>query len=139
MATEDEPPVEVRNYTPFWSLERKIYSFYDVQLPFPISLTLLGVFLAVGIPWGFLMWALQVPLTPPWFLIWLVPPGFVAWASNKPIFEGKTLIEFVRSRVKHLTENRKYKRLEPDLTKYDDTILIEQNISTKNDINPSPF
>lgn len=139
MAIEEEPPIEVKNYTPFWSLEKKIYSFYDVQLPFPISLTLVGVFVAVGIPWGFLMWLLHVPFGTPWYLVWIVPPGVVAWFSNKPIFEGKTLIEYVKSRVHYLTENRKYKRLEPDLTKYDLPIVIEQNIATKDEINPSPY
>lgn len=140
MVPNEEPPIEVRNYTPFWHLERKIYSFYDVQLPMPISLVVIGVFVGSGVPWWLLLWILHVPITTPWYLIWLVPPGVLAWLGNKPIFEGKNLIQYLRSRVIHLMENRKYKRLEPDLTKYDTPVILEQNISTNAySITPTPF
>lgn len=138
-ASEEEYPVEIKNYTPFWALERKVYSFYDIQLPVPVSLTVLGVFVGIGIPWGFLMFLLQVPFTTPWYLLWLIPPAGLAYMANKPIFENKTLVEYLISRGKHLMENRRYKRLEPDLTKYDTTITVEQNVSTKELIKPSPF
>ena len=140
MANEEEPPIEVKNYTPFWNLEKKVYSFYDVQLPMPISLTVLGVFVATAVPWGLLMWLLHVPFSTPWYLIWIIPPGLLAWLGNKPIFEGKNLLQYLKSRVTHLFENKRYKRLEPDLTKYDAPIVVEQNISTdQTKISPNPF
>ncbi len=122
--------MEIKNYTSFWDLEKKIYSFYDVQLPMPLSLRVLAVFVATAAPWSLLMWLLHVPITTPWFLIWLAPPILVAYFGSKPIFEGKNLLEYLRSRISYLRENKKYKRLEPDLTKYETNVEIQQNIIT---------
>lgn len=131
--------MEIQDYTSFWNLERKVYSFYDVQLPVPVSLRVLGVFVGTGVPWWFLMWAVGMPLGTPWYLVWLIPPVFFAWFGNKPIFEGKTLIGYLATRVKHLFENKNYKRLEPDLNKYESNIEIEQNVITPKRIEPSPI
>ena len=132
--------MQIRNYTSFWNLEKKVYSFYDVQLPVPVSLRVLGVFVVTGIPWWGLLSLFHTPLlVSPWYLLWIVPPAFFAWIGSKPWFEGKTLLEYLVSRFRYLMENKKYKRLEPDLTKYDTDIEIEQNIITKNLLQPSPF
>jgi hypothetical protein len=131
--------MEIKNYTSFWSLERKVYSFYDVQLPIPLSLRVLAVFVGTGIPWWLVVALLQVPFGPPWYLVYVIPPGVLAWVSNKPIFEGKTLFEYLKTRAGHLLENRSYKRLEPDLNKYEEDLEIEQNVITKEPLHPSPF
>lgn len=131
--------MEIRNYTSFWNLEKKVYSFYDIQLPVPLSLRVLGVFVGTGIPWWGLMMLLHIPLSPPWFLIWLIIPGGLAWVGNKPWFEGKTLLGYVRARIQYLFENKSYKRLEPDLNKYEEEIEVEQNVITSKPLKPSPF
>jgi hypothetical protein len=131
--------MEIRNYTSFWNLERKVYSFYDVQLPIPLSLRVLGVFVGTGAPWWTLMFLLGVPFGPPWYLLYVIPPGLLAWLGSKPIFEGKTLVEYLKARLGHLLENKAYKRLEPDLNKYESDLEIEQNVITKEPLKPSPF
>lgn len=131
--------MEVRNFTAFWNLERKVYSFYDVQLPVPISLRVLGVFVGSGAPWWGILALLQVPIGTPWYLIWIIPPALLAWLGGKPIFEGKTLIEYLRSRAQYVFENKSYKRLEPDLNKYEESIEVEQNVIAKKPLKPSPF
>lgn len=123
--------MEIKNYTSFWNMEKKLYALWDIQLPFPISLRVAGVFVGTIIPWGVLMWILHVPLTDGFGLLaWLAPPILLAWVSGRPILEDKTIIEYATSRLKYLRENRHYKRLEPDLTKYDVNLEIEQNVIT---------
>lgn len=127
--------MEIKNYTSFWNLEKKIYSFYDVQLPMPLSLRVLGVFVVVSVPWALLMWVLHVPITPPWFLIWLAPPIAVAWLCSRPVLEGKNLLEYLGSWFTYLRQNRKYKRLEPDLNKYETDVEIKQTVITHSPLN----
>lgn len=131
--------MEIRNYTNFWNLERKFYSFQDIQLPVPVSVRVLLVFVFTGIPWWGLMFLLNVSLGSPWFLIWLVPPAGLAWVGGKPIFEGKTLFQYIRSRIVYIFENKNYKRLEPDLNVYETPIDIEQNVITKTPLQSTKF
>lgn len=127
----DSSSMEVRTFTSFWSLERKLYSIYDFSLPFPVSLRVLGVFFGTGIPWWSLMFVLQVSFNPPWYLLWVIPPALLAWLGSKPIFEGKTLFQYLRSRAQYLFENRNYKGLHPDLNKYEDIIEINSSVITR--------
>lgn len=122
--------MEIKNYTSFWNLEKKLYSFYDFQLPVPLSLRVFGVFIVVAVPWALLMWAIRMPITPPWFLIWLAPPVGIAYLCSRPLFEGKNLVEYLGSWLTYLRQNRKYKRLEPDLNKYEANVEIDQTITT---------
>lgn len=127
--------MEIKNYTSFWNLEKKIYSFYDVQLPMPLSLRVLGVFVVVGAPWALLMWLLHVPIGPPWFLIWLVPPIGIAYLSSRPLLEKKNLVEYLSSWVTYLRQNRHYKRLEPDLNRYETDVEVKQTVITHTPLN----
>lgn len=128
MDGEQNIRVEVRTFTSFWALERKLYTIYDFTLPVPISLRVLGVFLGTGAPWWLVLWVLHFPLGTPWYLVWIIPPGVFAYFGSKPIFEGKTLIQYLRSRLQYLFENKAYKGLDPDLNKYDVTIEVRQNV-----------
>ena len=131
--------MEIRTFTSFWALERKLYSIYDFSLPFPISLRVLGVFVGTGTPWWLTLWLLHVPITSPWYLIWLIPPAAFAYFGSKPIFEGKTLFQYLRSRIQYLFENRAYKGLEPDLNKYEEIVEIKHNIITLREPQVLPF
>lgn len=131
--------MEVRTFTSFWDLEKKLYSIYDFQMPVPISLRVLGVFVGTGVPWWILLSILNVSLGAPWYLLYVLPPGLFAWFGSKPIFEGKTLFQYLRSRIQFLFENKNYKRLEPDLNKYNTTIEIKQRVITQTPIDARPF
>ena len=131
--------MEIRTFTSFWDLEKKLYSIYDFQMPFPISLRVIGVFAGTGVPWWGLLSILQVSFGSPWYLIWVIPPAFFAWFGSKPIFEKKTLFQYLRSRIQYLFENKNYKRLEPDLNKYDVPIEVTQNVMTRKPIKARPF
>lgn len=132
--------IQIRTFTSFWALERKLYTIYDWTLPMPVSLRVLGVFVGTGAPWWLLMFLLQVPFSAPWYLLWLIPPAGLAYFGSKPIFEGKTLFQYLRSRFQYLTENRNYKGpLEPDLNKYSEPIVIEKIVTTRRASQALPF
>lgn len=120
--------MQVKTFTSFWTMEKKLYAIYDWSLPAPIPLRVVGVFALVGIPWWVFLGVVHFPFGTPWYLVWLIPPGFLAWFGSRPIFEGKTLFQYALSRIKFLFENRRYKGLDPDLTDYE--VVIEQKQST---------
>ena len=131
--------MQIRTFTNFWALERKLYSIYDFSLPFPVSLRVLGVFVGTGAPWWGLLGLLHIPISSPWYLIWIIPPAVFAYFGSKPVFEGKTLFQYLRSRIQYLFENRNYKGLQPDLNKYDEVVEIKHNIITMKSPQELPF
>jgi hypothetical protein len=118
--------MQIKTFTSFWSIEKKLYSIYDFSLPAPVSLRVLGVFTATAIPWWVVMRLLHVPLSSPWYLIYLLPPVFIAYLGSRPIFEGKTLFQFLGSRIRYLFENKRYKGLTPDLEDREATYVVKQ-------------
>lgn len=124
--------MEIRTFTNFWALERKLYTVWDLTLPVPVSLRVLGVFVGFGVPWWILMGLFQVSFNPPWYLLWIIPPAVLAWLGSKPRFEGKSLIQYFRSRLQYLAEEKRYKgALEPDLNKYGEPQHVSALIMTR--------
>lgn len=120
--------MEVKTYTDFWSMEKKLYSIYDVSLPFPVSIRTVGILLGVGIPWAMLLNFLQVPFGPPWFLLYLVPPGALAFFGSKQIFEGKNLLQYGASRGKYFFQSKFYKGLSPMVTTKDNIYQVSSKV-----------
>lgn len=101
--------MELRTYTRLWSVEKRLYKLYDVSLPFPISVKQVVIFFGFGVPWFFLCQVLGIPFSPPFgFLIYLAPPPLLAYWGNKPVAEGKTLVDFVVSQVTYFFSARVY-------------------------------
>lgn len=100
--------MELRTYTGLWKVERRLYKFYDINLPYPVSIRQIGLFIGFTIPWVFLMNILHVPFATPWHVVWLAPPALFSWYSNRPVAEGKTLIEYGASQIGFLLRPRYY-------------------------------
>ena len=106
--------MQLRTYTGLWRVEKRLYKFYDVALPYPVSIKQVGVFLVAFVPWIVLMTLLRVPFgNSVGFLLYLAPPFAVAWYSNRPIAEGKTLWDFVFSQLRFLLGHKAYASLTP--------------------------
>lgn len=103
--------MEVRTYTDFWEMERKLYALNDVSLPFPLPLRTVGVFALVGVPWMGLLAFIGIPFDATWWLFWLLPPAAIGYFASKQIFERKTLIQYGLSRFKFLSQAKRYKGL----------------------------
>lgn len=99
--------MEVRTFTNFWNMERKLYAIYDVSLPMPISLKVAGAFLIAAIPWWGLMILLHIPFSNPWYLFWIIPPAALGYAASKPIFQRKTIGQAVLSMLRFLTQPKR--------------------------------
>lgn len=104
--------MQLRTYTGLWKVEKRLYKFYDIALPYPVSIKQVGVFIATLLPWIAIMSLLRIPLGTSWgFLIWVAPPFLVAWYSNRPVAEGKGLWDYVISQIKFLLGPRTHAAL----------------------------
>jgi hypothetical protein len=101
--------VEMRTYTSLWNIEKRLYRFYDMNLPYPVSIKQIGALFGFGIPWLLLMNIIGLPFAPPFgHLIWLAPPVVFVWYSNRPVAEGKKLFDYVYSQARYFLGPRQY-------------------------------
>lgn len=95
--------MEVKNYTNIWSEEKKLYSIYEWTLPTPVGFRQIGLFALGAIIWCPIMAVLGVGITTAMgFVLWFGPPVALAILGNKPIFEAKSIFQYVRSVVGYL-------------------------------------
>ncbi|MBO2529624.1 MAG: chromosome partitioning protein [Thermobifida sp.] len=105
--------MDLPTYTRIWRIEKRLYKLYDFRLPVPVSLVTIGVFVGTSVVWCLLMGLLGVPFHTPWHVVWLVPPGVITFLATRPVIEGKSLTELLRSQLVYATEARVYTRLVP--------------------------
>lgn len=103
--------MQLRTFTGLWNVERRLYKFYDMTLPYPVSLRQLFTFLGTGIPWVLLLSVLNVPLQTPWHVVWIAPPVIATVVGNRPIAEGKTPVEWLLVQIRFFFAPRQYARL----------------------------
>jgi len=98
-----------------WQVEKYLYRIEDVNLPAPIPLKAVGFLFAAGLPWCALMALFHVPFTvsPPTYMIYLLPPAVIAYMSTKRTFENKTFVELVVSQVTFVFQPKQLSRLQP--------------------------
>ena len=119
--------MEIRNFTNFWNMERKVYSLYDIQLPAPINLRAAGIFVGTAIPYWILLYIVgfhefQLNL----IILYLIVPTIMGIIGNRPIFEGKSFIDYMSSRIRFIFEPRRYKGVEPATEKYGEKVQISE-------------
>ncbi|KUP96397.1 conjugal transfer protein, partial [Thermobifida cellulosilytica] len=105
--------MDLPTYTRIWRIEKRLYKLYDFRLPVPVSLVTIGVFVGTSVVWWLLMGVLGVPFSTPWHVVWIVPPGVITFLATRPVIEGKSLTELLRSQIVYATEARVYTRLAP--------------------------
>lgn len=106
--------MQLRTYTGLWKVEKRLYKFYDINLPYPVSLRQVGIFFVALVPWLALMTLLRVPVgSSVGFVAWFGPPIAIAIYANRPIAEGKTLWDYGYSQVRFLVSPRTYAALIP--------------------------
>ncbi len=129
--------MEVRTFTNFWNIERKIYSIYDISLPVPVSLKVVGAFVITGIPWWLLLFVLQVPFSNPWYLLYIIVPIPAAVLVSRPIFQRKTVVEFLGSLFNYYNEPKRLAGLrKPDYT-LETEYRIKNNLFTRTSLTSS--
>lgn len=95
--------ITVHNITSFHKRSRFMYAFGDVRLPAPVSLDFimwfLGVFMLYSIPLFLIIGTENMSLI--WAIVLLAPPIVIGSISSKPIFGGRSLIEFSKVAVEY--------------------------------------
>ena len=95
--------MEVKNYTNIWSEEKKLYSIYEWTLPVPVGFRQLGLFALGAVVWCPIMALLHVDIATAFgFVLWFGPPIALAILGNKPIFEAKSIFQYLRSVIGYL-------------------------------------
>lgn len=108
--------MQLHTYTGLWNVEKRLYKFYDVSLPYPVSVKQIGIFAGAFIPWMLIMNLFQVPFGPPFgHLLWIFPPVLFAIYANRPVAEGKTLTDFVASQIRYFVTPRVHTALKPEV------------------------
>lgn len=120
--------MQLRTYTNLWKVEKRLYKFYDVNLPYPVSLRQIGTFAGSAIPWWLLMSLLHVPFASPWHLIWLAPPAAVMIWANRPVAEGKTFTDFIISQIKFFFGHRVLNALRPEKSSVGERITMHATV-----------
>lgn len=105
--------MQLRTYTGLWGVEKRLYKFYDIALPYPVSVKQLGIFVISALSWWGLMALFQVPFDPPWNVVWLAPPVIITIYGNRPVAEGKTFADFAISQLKYFFGEKALTALEP--------------------------
>ena len=95
--------MEVKNYTNIWTEEKKLYSIYEWTRPTPVGFRQIGLFALGAVIWCPIMAALQVNMwTALGFAFWFGPPVLLSIVGNKPIFEAKSIFQYLRSVINYL-------------------------------------
>lgn len=106
--------MQLRTYTGLWNVEKRLYKFYDVKLPYPVSLRQIATLLAIAVPWMILMSLVHMPMANPGDLVWFGPPVILTVVANRPVADGKKLPDFLLSQVRYFFSPRKYNDLYSD-------------------------
>jgi hypothetical protein len=98
--------VELPTYTSVFRLQRRLYALYDWELPVPVGLAELGLFVggvglfsAIGALTG-----IGLSAGTAWF--YLVPPAFIAHLARRPVADAKTPHTWLGAQLRHLLEPR---------------------------------
>lgn len=95
------------NMTNFFNRELMMYSFGDIKFKKPISLKAIAYTLAFLILWTLPLFVIfGIPMDPFRLVIYVVPPIALGQLAIRPIFGGKTLIDFTKTAIGFLGEPR---------------------------------
>lgn len=104
--------MQLRTYTALWSVEKRLYKFYDIALPYAISVKQVGFFVGSLFPWLLIMNTIGInPSSPYGFLLWFAPPVGITYAATRPVAEGKKLFEYATSQARFWVGGRTYAAL----------------------------
>lgn len=102
------------NMTNFFNRELMMYSFGDIRFKKPISLKAVAYTLALLILWTLpLILVFGIPTDPFGLIVYVLPPIVLGQIAIRPLFGGKTLLDFLKTAFKFLGEPRGWADGEP--------------------------
>jgi TcpE family len=115
--------VELPTYTNIWKIEKRLYKLYDFRLPMPLPVGQIVAFLAIAVPYTFILTMAGMPFSHTWIWLYVLPPAVLAWLATRPVLEGKRLPELVLSQLRYLGEPRTWCRMAP-LAEQDEMVVL---------------
>lgn len=95
------------NMTNFFNRELMMYAFGDIKFKKPISIKLVGFTLlglvAYTLP---LVLIFGIPMSPFFLVLYVAPPIVFGQLAVRPMFNGRTLIDYAKTAFKFLGEPR---------------------------------
>lgn len=118
------------NMTNFFKRELFMYSFGDIKFKKPIALKTLAFTVGFLLIWVIpLMLIFGIPMNPIAAILYFGPPIALGQVASRPIFGGKTLIDFVKTAILYLGEPKGWADLKPfNASKSQQTYSIEHEI-----------
>ena len=118
------------NMTGFFKRELFMYSFGDIKFKKPSALKSLAFTLGFLLVWTLpLFLVFGIPFNPVAAIIYLVPPIALGQVASRPIFGGKTLIDFVKTAILFLGEPKGWADMRPfNATESQQTYTTEHEI-----------
>lgn len=102
------------NMTGFFKRELQMYALGDIKFKKPISIKQVAYILGFYIVWALpLIIVFGIQLNPVYAVLVLVPPVVLGTFAVKPIFGGKTLIDYARTAIIFLGEPKAWADLKP--------------------------
>lgn len=99
--------MELPTYTAIFTLRRKLYALYDWELPRPVELVQVGVFvIGVAAVWAIAR-AIGIGFSAASAWAFVVPPAALAWYASQPAADGKALGDWLVSQLEYLFEARR--------------------------------
>jgi len=93
------------NMTNFFNRELMMYAFGDIKLKQPLSLKMVGFTLAFLVVWTLPLFLIfGIPTQPFQLVLYLAPPIGLGQVAVRPIFGGKTLVDYVKTAILYLGE-----------------------------------
>lgn len=96
----------LHTYTGLWTISRRLYKIYDIQLIIAPTYAQLVVFLGVGIPYWLLLHALGVLPMNIGMVIYLAVPGGLGSMAGKPMADRKRFGDWFITQFRYLTGAR---------------------------------
>lgn len=102
------------NMTGFFKRELQMYALGDIKFRKPIAIKQVAYILGFFVVWSLpIVLLFGVVLHPAYAVLVILPPILLGTFATKPIFGGKTLIDFVKTAVMFLGEPKAWADLKP--------------------------
>lgn len=105
--SQEKYSIQVMNMTNFFNKEMLLYSLGDFKLPRPVSLKKAAYVLVGFIVWAFpILFIFGVHVNVYFLFLIAGPPILFGIYASKPIFGGKSLIDFCRTMIRFFSRPR---------------------------------
>lgn len=129
MSREGLPTIIVHNMTDFFNRELFMRSLGDIRFKKPISLRRVAYTTIFFIAWTLPMFLIFGIILNVFFIaIAVAPPFILGYFASKPVWGGRSLMDFLKVNMRFMTEPKGWTDLEPNNRLNNDRLFVEDEI-----------